>query len=296
MKEADKFQAPSAAPFLRAAESLHHWCSNHNLALQQFSHSIVRDIRQCLDVKKDKMWSRFHEVRTSSHFRMKWEVFLSASVGDFPPTFFQYVTDSLFKVILAKSHQATPSTSSSALSPSPLSSEEQNALRYVGGYVVRNILKQYKRNADNEISDEEVLLYSFSGDEATDNSTERWTNSLDRGGLWHIKDSVYALFYSFEEELRCLLQTISLQSYGQTTELGLIDSLLTNEEILFHWSLLTPEIDDAKGMVVLKKIVKLYITTRGHAFASSFMELYKQEKKTLQKKKPLRSELYHHHD
>ena len=88
------FQAPSSAPFLRVAESLHHWWTNHHLALQQFSHFIVSDIRQCLSINKDNILGIFYELRTSSHFHMKWQVFVSASVGNFAPTF-QYVTDSL---------------------------------------------------------------------------------------------------------------------------------------------------------------------------------------------------------
>ena len=128
------------------------------------------------------MWGRFHERRTPSHFHKKWKVFLSASIGNFPFTFFQYVTDSLFKVILARFFPHYFFISSSASSPSPLSPEEQNALRWQ--VHDRNIAKEYKKNANNNISNVEVLLlYSFSGDKATDNITESWTNSLDRGVL-----------------------------------------------------------------------------------------------------------------
>ena len=182
--------------------------------------------------------------------------------------------------------------SSTTIAVSPLSSEEQNALRYVAGYVIRKVLEHYKKN--DGVSEESLLLYSFSGNEATGDATEMWTDALDRGGLWHVKDSTYALFYSLEEELRCHLQKIPLQTYSQTIQLRLMDTLIASEDVLFQWSLLGHEIDDVKGMTVLSKIVKLYVTTRGHAFASSCVELYKQyKKKTLQKRKALRTELYH---
>ena len=41
---------------------------------------------------------------------------------------------------------------------------------------------------NNGVSEESLLLYSFSGDEATVDATEMWTDALDRGGLWHVKD------------------------------------------------------------------------------------------------------------
>ena len=35
-------------------------------------------------------------------------------------------------------------------------------------------------------------------------SDEQWTMMMDRGGLWHIKETTYALLLSVEEEIRCL--------------------------------------------------------------------------------------------
>ena len=52
------------------------------------------------------------------------------------------------------------------------------------------------------------------------------------------------------------------------------------------------EFDNDEDALILKKIVKLWITIRGFAFVSGWMEKYKQDKKiALQKKKALREEL-----
>ena len=58
------------------------------------------------------------------------------------------------------------------------------------------------------------------------------------------------------------------------------------------WCLVTASYNDAVATTVLHKIVDLYVTIRGFAFATSCIEMYKQEhKKTLQKRWALRSEL-----
>ncbi len=43
----------------------------------------------------------------------------------------------------------------------------------------------------------------FSGDESDEEQgTEQWANAIDRGGLWHINDNTYFIFYLMEEEIR----------------------------------------------------------------------------------------------
>ena len=38
---------------------------------------------------------------------------------------------------------------------------------------------------------------------------EQWTMMMDRGRLWHVKETTYALLLSIEEEIRCCLRTFS---------------------------------------------------------------------------------------
>ncbi len=67
---------------------------------------------------------------------------------------------------------------------------------------------------------------------------------------------------------------------------------MQNGDILFQWSLISSSIEDELGMVILRKITELYLTVRGFAFASSCLELYKQQhKKKTQKLKSLRKKL-----
>ena len=39
-------------------------------------------------------------------------------------------------------------------------------------------------------------------------TSEDWTMLVDRGGLWHVKETTYALFLSLEQEMRSCLQSL----------------------------------------------------------------------------------------
>ena len=102
----------------------------------------------------------------------------------------------------------------------------------------------------------------------------------------------YTLFYAMKEDIMhyFTLDTINKKSEGAATELA--QKVMQNEDVLFQWCLLTPEFDDAVGKAVLQKITDLYVTTRGFAFTSSCLELYKQVKgKALQRSKGIRKEI-----
>lgn len=49
---------------------------------------------------------------------------------------------------------------------------------------------------------EDMVLCLMELNEDGDKGTEDWTNLLDRGGLWHVSDTTYSIFYAMEEEIR----------------------------------------------------------------------------------------------
>ncbi len=64
---------------------------------------------------------------------------------------------------------------------------------------------------------------------------------------------------------------------------------MNNEDLMFHWAMLSSRVDDEVGKGML---MNLYITIRGFSFARSCLELYKQAyQKKLQKSKSLRHEV-----
>ena len=80
-----------------------------------------------------------------------------------------------------------------------------------------------------------LFMSELNGDEWNEErGTEEWVNSIDRGGLWHVKDDTYQLFYLMEEDIRKYLLVSASKSFDETTKAGILASLFSNEDLLFH--------------------------------------------------------------
>ena len=68
---------------------------------------------------------------------------------------------------------------------------------------------------------------------------------------------------------------------------------MQNEDVQFHWVLLSQDIDDPQnGEALLVEIVKLWVTIRGFSLAASWMEEYKRNmRKTTEKSTGLRKSI-----
>ena len=73
----------------------------------------------------------------------------------------------------------------------------------MAGYVCRKVQAKLKSSYHPHKEDMMLFISDFFGDEWDEAcGTEEWTNAIDRGGLWHINDNTYTIFYLIEEEIR----------------------------------------------------------------------------------------------
>ena len=115
-----------------------------------------------------------------------------------------------------------------------------------------------------------------------------WIEMIDRGGLYHVKDGTFYLFNAMEKEVREHFRLSKVHQMGEGHKDSVISSIIENEEVQFHWSVLISDITTEKANEVLQMITKLWTTIRGFSFASDWIEFYKQNKKqSIQKSKPL---------
>ena len=54
-----------------------------------------------------------------------------------------------------------------------------------------------------------------------------------------------------------------------------VGSILTNEDVLFHWCMVCCDVPEELSNELLKRIVELWTTLRGFSFAKLYMEMYK---------------------
>ena len=66
------------------------------------------------------------------------------------------------------------------------------------------------------------------------------------------------------------------------------EEILTDEEVLFHWAIVSANWDEEESTPLLPMIVQLWVTIRGFAYANGWMENYK---KSVQKTKGVRKHL-----
>jgi len=112
----------------------------------------------------------------------------------------------LFKKLTVDTFRAhvTASSSNHAIRPVKLSTEEENAIRYAGGYVTNKLMKHCTHTTSTVPSvTRKVVKFveclcntgCFSGEEQSFlNYTLEWTRKVGRGGLFYINNSTY-LFY-----------------------------------------------------------------------------------------------------
>ena len=177
----------------------------------------------------------------------------------------------------------------------PLTENERNALRYTAGYICRHLRTQLERG--NHLMKEELILclmeLTKDKDSGKGDSDEEWTVRTDRGGLWYVKNTTYLLFVAIEEEVRkCLKQLLS----GSGHKSSIVKSIMESEEVEFYWLITQADFDvgdEETYKLLLHKMVELYLTVRGHLYASNLMEKHKQAMaKGTQRAKALRRELY----
>ena len=148
-----------------------------------------------------------------------------------------------------------------------MSHEEENVLRYVAGYIIHKVKVQLESSKNPHKDDMIVCLIDMSGYEMNEGGTEDWINSIDRGGLWHINDQTYSLFYAIEE-VRKYFQP-ECASKLQNSKKEITETILQSVDVQFHWSMLSVDVDEAVGSQLLHMIITLYTTVRGFSFARS---------------------------
>ena len=209
------------------------------------------------------------------------------------PTFYQAVTDNLFKqLILAQTAVEEPD-----LQPvQPLTCEDANVIRYAAGYVCRKVYEKIRKssrpNKDELLQSITDLVDANRGQEPSPTPTTAWIMEVDRGGLWHVKEGTFMLFQAMEEEVREHFRMGKVSTIGAGYRATVVNKIIDNGDVEFYWCMLTTDLSSVDADTLLQMLVELWVTIRGFSFVSGWIELYKQEKKeNLQRSKSLRKKI-----
>ena len=302
-------KSPSAVKAKEDAMQLLKWCEKpeNHLAMTAFETEIVEGFKNIFvspsgkPVKRDMLWRSYILIRSSTKFVGKWQVFLESAQCSATPILYQHLTDLIFKDLVYENFQICIFKSRCTYETEAITIPEANALRYAAGYVCRHLRQKLKRGTD-PLKEEMILclmeLVKDCSDE-TVGTSEEWTILVDRGGLWYVKETTYALFLPLEQETQPCLQSI-VSEPNAAHKNQFIDKICSSDDVQFQWltSSADFEIEDSQvNEGLLKKLVELFLTIRGFAFTSVWNEKYKQHnKKSTQRSKGLRKELYSNSD
>ena len=154
-----------------------------------------------------ELWAKFHRLRLHPVILSSWEQFVKdASIkGDEVHLTLQLVIDRLLKQLI---NQQAKVTTQKSFTSNQLTVREQNAIRYMAGYIAIKLQKRYKCHSSNPTLQKKhkifvAVLTKMTADnqppgvETLDDYTRLWSELIDRGGLYHINDEVMPHCCSF---------------------------------------------------------------------------------------------------
>ena len=239
---------------------------------------------------REQIWRRFSVFTSSTDYITFWKGFYSLIGITGSPVLSFYITYTLFIRYWSSKYPANE-LHHDASEVSHLTYEEQNALWYVAGYILKKVKKEVKGN-------EGIIDYFIEEGTDTDNeeieddcNAQNWLNIIDRGGLTKCTNDFYTFLRAVELELKSLLEKSLDSTLGHPKTV--IQTLLEKVSIIDSWNILvTPLPDSSSADTIKQKILQLYVTVRSFAFTTKKMEQHKiSNKENIQKSKSLRSKL-----
>ena len=186
------------------------------------------------ELNKERLWRNFQKLTSSDDFSFKWCSFLTQLQVNNEPLFYQIVTDELFdqlvknKLAAAAADKDVDETDKYLEEPL-LTFEEENAIQYVGGYVIRKLREQ-----PNCIKFKPLLNKMTCEDNQNENDPSAlWTNSINRGGLLKITSEANQIFQPIECCLRRYLNANKLPQMDERYKSYLM-KMVTNDVLLVH--------------------------------------------------------------
>ena len=273
--------------------------------LQRFCNDLIQRINRCIaepatsvDQQREKSYQMFYQAQTVELNKL-WDDFHAILSLPRPDVIWtQTVNRLLFNQALVacieqdakQEQQPGPSVLNTS---EELGADEDNIIRYMAGYIPFKLMKVYeKKDAQEDVNVLDCLsemAVAGAGDDLYA-YTQEWTRAINRGGLFEVKDSVYIFFRKLEIRMRGILPQHLLR--GNVDKEAVHTHILQDKDLLSDWDDLSSQLSYKKASVLLKEIINLWMTIRGHAFAKQMLEQYKRDKgKVTKKSAPLRGQL-----
>ena len=238
---------------------------NHNDSCDEFAEGIQKSFKTIFSsvsagsegkALREQLWCQFHSIRLTTIPELWSALFESMDAPakyKTDPLLMQYCTTKLFEAAVKSKY---PTVTGDITEAPNLTVFEENALRYVAGFVTRSLLIKARKMPDSNPmkSDTVVCLQEMTHDEegAYENYlsyTKVWLQKVNRGGLCHVSE-VYLVFKAMELVTKRVLKSL-IKPQGVNKKKAL-SMLITDEDVQFHWSLFAAKVPNDVANSVLE--------------------------------------------
>ena len=163
-----------------------------------------------------------------------------------------------------------------------LSEDEQSIIRYACGYVGMKLYNQFvKQSGENAASFVECIdhMHAVGPISSFLEYTREWIDRVNRGGIFDTSDVAHYLFVAIEVAMRDRLTSHLQSSFSlaatdsQSGKEAIIDHVLSDCDVQFHWCILSVDIPNDKDCLeLLRHLMKLWLTIRGFGMSKEWME------------------------
>ena len=225
------------------------------------------------------MWGKYHKIGL---LELWMNLFKSLDVEDIDVMLIQIINDTIFNEFVT--FHTTVTVHSMKPCKKHLSPLEENIICYASGYIPRKLLKRFESKEEDKYAtfNDCLLSTSISCKDSVDCTfleyTKRWTESVNRGGLFEVNDRTFMLFKAIEMALQLKLESVMLESVNSTAVTNkqqLISHVTSDEDVLFNWSLSSVYVPNDE---LLTDIANLWLTIHGFSLAKEWMERFKWDK------------------
>ena len=257
------------------------------IEFKEFEKAALQDVMKCVSDSQGsrmRVMKSFHQCRLSSTLRARWlscisTLHLSHNACNSSDITLQVLLKRMMNAIVKSMTSSYPQPVSQ---PVPITEREENAIRYMAGYVAMKLKNKYSKNSECMGVLAAINSTSTTIEPSTDSIEEYtriWVEQRDRGGLNHVSDDFFSLIKRIEMVCRKHLDTRS----------PLLDNLhLIEEDALractqMHIWDSVHEPTDIRNEV-LKSIIKLWCTVRIHSFSEVWTDkIHKNQRKGTRK-------------
>ena len=167
--------------------------------------------------------------------------------------------------------------------------KKENAICYVGGYIIASLKKQ--EGNEELLVGLDTFIEKDTHEVAAIATSAAWVEEVNRGGLTRITEEAYKYFVAMEGSVRSHLILSKAHVMDNTTNNRIKQEVFADSNVQFGWCLtgIILKVQEDAAEELLEMCIDKLLTIRGHSFADSIQEMFKQQaKKSTLKAKALR--------